>query len=146
MSDSTISVTHQGINIVYRESDNKFVFELRGRERSVDSLREAREAINKPAPKDKKEFKRIDAWYSSYRERYTKVQVTSIVDGRFDECWIADGKNRSKTRLSSVYPCGPKNDEVVAKVNALKDDIQRIEKQIIELEETLKCLEDSKNE
>lgn len=51
-----ITITHNGVTITYSEVENKFVFELRGRERKVDSLREAREAIDKPAPKVKKPF------------------------------------------------------------------------------------------
>ena len=141
-----LTVEHQGIKIIYRETDNKFVFELRNRERSVDSLREAREAIDKPAPKDEPAFARIDAWHRSYRDPYHKVQVTSLVDSHWKECWIMDGKKRSKVRQSSVFPCGPHNDALVGKLIALNTEINQLTRETNDTAEKLKHLNDSTNE
>ena len=42
---NAITATYHDVSILYREEDNRWVFELRGRERSVESLEAAKKAI-----------------------------------------------------------------------------------------------------
>ena len=58
---AALTVEYSGITIEYIEDDNKFRFELRGRERKAESLKQAKEWIDKPEPvkKPSKKFERF---------------------------------------------------------------------------------------
>jgi hypothetical protein len=43
-----MTITHDDITITYDEKDNRWHFELRGRQRSAESLAKAKEFIDKP--------------------------------------------------------------------------------------------------
>ena len=71
-----MKVFHDGVEIEYRESDNQWFFELRGRERKADSLKAAKEAIDKPEPKPKKKFEPIAGWMTERNmERRTELET-----------------------------------------------------------------------
>lgn len=119
-----IEQTHDGVKITYNESRNVWEFELRGRCRSAESLAKAKEAIDKPVPEKTKPFERFDAWFNSYGE-WLRATVTSISESNSwnQQVWISLPKtetNRKERRLKTtpenLYPCGPKNDSILKKI------------------------------
>lgn len=73
---------HNGIKITYEERTDSWLFELRGRERRAGSLASAKEKIDAPEPKDKKPFKRQQAFQNQYGTGWRRVDVTSIAESR----------------------------------------------------------------
>lgn len=143
MAIHEIKHTHDGIEIEYVERDNKWKFTLRGRERIVDSLAQAKLAIDKPEPKDKPPFERIKAYwrYSYGSDKFSTVEVTSIAaSSRYHtgtEVWIVNGKERSKVDQSRVFPVTPANTERVQAIEVLWAQREAIDKKITELEKKL---------
>lgn len=141
-----ITVVHKDIVITYDERDNKWVFELHGKERKLDSLKASKELINKPAPKSKVLFERQMAWMSHYAgDNVEAVTVTSIADNERHnepEFWIVDGKgDRRKVFASKLYSASPKNTPIVNRIKekqAVIDDIQNeietLHKKLVRLE------------
>lgn len=143
MSD-TLIITHSGIVITYDENENKFKFELRGRQRSAESLAKARETIDKPVTeKEEKTFKPVECWYkASYGDEFKKVKVTSVAEALPYETarnvWISDQGVRSKVRSDSIYLITGANnalverykklnDEIAAKAQELRDIVEKLE-------------------
>lgn len=140
-----IKVTYGGVEIVYVERENRWRFELRGRERSSESLEKAKEAIDRPEPQEKKPFTRVSAWVSKY-SGFEKVEVTSIAEGGYGHTrvWTVGtggrrGKERSKESASLCYP-SPENDEKVAKWLELSKQIDSLREQQIKLVKTMTSL------
>lgn len=132
-----IKITHNGVEIVYNESQNVFEFTLRGRERSAPSLAKAKEAIDKvPDPKDpnEKPFERIKCYCDGgYFDKdgtgHAIVEVTSVADGKGyyggPEFWASgegSGYSRGKKLRSKVYGSHlfPVNDKNTAIIEQLK--------------------------
>lgn len=144
---SEIKHTHDGIEIEYLEHQNKWQFTLRGRERIVDSLAEAKAVIDKPAPKEKPDFDRIQAYHRhSYSYgKYALVEVTSIAAQHGwrgqDEVWIV-GKDKQRSRVdrARVFPVNEWNSAIIQKVEKLQEDEATIRKAIEGLEKTLRPL------
>lgn len=143
MSD-TLIITHSGIVITYDENGNKFKFELRGRQRSAESLAKARETIDKPVTeKEEKTFKPVECWHkASYGDEFKKVKVTSVAEALPYETarnvWISDQGVRSKVRSDSIYLITGANnalverykklnDEIAAKAQELRDIVEKLE-------------------
>lgn len=119
-----ITIEHKGIAVTYDERENKWKFELRGRKRSAESLQAAREAIEKPAPKDEKPFEPIKAWLWKYSDDVQLVTVTSIAEpspySRVKQVWIKhESGNRSKEGVDDVLEDCPEVQKLVAEFNAL---------------------------
>lgn len=156
MSTSPITVEHGGITITYDERRNLFCFELRGRERTADSLAKAREAIDKPVKEKTKPFERFKAWWNgswaSSSSGWKQVEVTSIAQGAYGndhEVWInipgdEEGRFRrispvrQKTRAESVFPCNEKNDALVAQMLEFHKQASAIQEQADKLVKGLK--------
>src|SRR4051812_6947269 len=105
MSNPSITCTYNETVIAYDESRNLWLFVLRGRERSASSLALAKEAIDKPAPKEAKPFTKIDAWFIGYGESGERVEITAIAEpdrGGKLAVWIKrpDGK---RSKESAAY-------------------------------------------
>ena len=73
-----ITENYKDITITYMEDANKWEFTLRGRTRAVDSIKQAREAIDK-VPVGKRKFAHFPAYYHrNYADnQFQKVTVTS---------------------------------------------------------------------
>lgn len=139
-----IQITYDGVEITYVESTNKWNFELRGRERNVDSLQTAKEAIDKPEPVKKKPFTRVPAFilenlYSS-TAKFVPVEVTSIAERQpyssTPYVWIvgADG-HRKRQNVYYVYADTAENRMRIAKYTADAKIVEGLEK---DLAKTLK--------
>ena len=146
-----IKLTHNGVEITYDEGRNLFCFELRSRARTADSLRAAKEAIDKPRPKEKKPFTRFKAWRSRpYSMEWEPVEVTSIAEARYGsatEAWITDKKgSREKTGAYSLFPCNEQNNELIASMLEVQKKIDTLTKEFAALKEKLKAYEIPKEE
>jgi hypothetical protein len=142
------TVTYQDIVIGYYESDNQWTFELRGRERTVESLAKAKEAIDKPAPEKKEAFKPIAAFNYENNHymgiggaKFVAVTITSLVEaGHY--AWINSSEKgyrsngRSKERADNLYLATSENAEKVVAWAALQ-------KQVVELTEKMEVLKKS---
>jgi len=138
-----IKSEHAGIEITYNESTDRWVFELRGREKSAESLRLAREAIDKPEPKDKKPFTRIEAFKKDYQRGFTKVTVTSIAESGYGgrNVWILQNKNRSKESAFTIFPVNEHNVNLIRQWESLSVEIKALESKRAEIERNLKPIE-----
>jgi hypothetical protein len=133
-----IKQTYLGIEIGYDEKENRWDFELRGRERHSESLTKAKEAIDAPMPEGKKAFKRIAAfmfphdggYYSSSKKEFTPCQITSIADSNYGyELWVVSGagyKERSKRRADSVVLDTPGNVKLIQEWLKLDQQMQQV--------------------
>jgi hypothetical protein len=117
---AVVVVKYDGLEIVYWEYENKWKFELRGRERSAESLKRAKEIIDKPDPKKKNSFKRIpalilgSALIGDNGDRFKKVEVTSVAEQKYyqssPQLWIIDSAGkREQISSNKVYQDTPEN-------------------------------------
>jgi len=145
MAEESITTKYQGIDIAYDESENQWVFELRGKERKSASLGLAKAAIDAPPPKDKKPFKRIEVYVGTDLDKAT---VTSIAENRYGsrpEVWVnyAEPKRwrkREKRGVDSCYPVNEHNRAVINQITALHDKAGELQREAYKLRETLQPL------
>lgn len=143
---NAITATYHDVSILYREEDNRWVFELRGRERSVESLEAAKKAIDAPEPKDKKPFARVRAYFKrgyGGDKQYEVVEVTSLAESSYgaEYVWIVNSKkNRSKERAMYLFPVCLANDKRISEIEALAIEVAKLRRQIEQIEGTLEPL------
>lgn len=130
----SITVVHDDTTITYDESEDRWTFTLRGRDRSAESLAKAKEYIDKPLPPEKaKPFEKIPAWFFPYSDRPHKVEITGIAERRYgyEQVWITcEGKRKKENVSHSVYPSNTKNDALVQQVLAAQQEIDKLKKSI----------------
>lgn len=138
-----MKITHNGTDINYDEPSNTWKFVLRARDRSVESLAKAKEAIDKPVAEKSKPFEKIPAW--EFRNDVpAKVEITGWTDQYGSPAaWITCPKDgRRKERIEfRLYPSTPENDSSVeqiiakcAEVARLNDEIRRLKYKLAKLE------------
>ena len=132
-----MNVTWNEIEISYKEEDNRWHFELRGRKRSAESLVMAKQIIDRePVAKRKQEFPRFDAWLLSYRSDGERGTVTSVAyNGASYRTgvyfWIQNAKgDRSKESSLYLFPVNDKNDALIGEIKAMNAEIAAIAKRI----------------
>lgn len=142
-----ITVRHSGVTIVYRTEDNRWAFELRGRQRSTESLTKAKEAIDKPVDeKTEKPFQRIKVYVNARygNSEYTEAEVTSLAEGsRYSggQCvWIQSGKKRAKEYAYNCYPITEANASLVREMKQIDAEIERLHGQRDDLRKRLIAL------
>ncbi len=137
-----IQITHDSVPITYDEHENKWLFTLRGRDRSASSLAEAKAAIDKPVVEKAKPFEKIPAWWLKYPGNPEKVEITGIAEKgyREQEVWIKCSEGRKKECLSSFFGCNEKNDAMVASIieknaaaSKLEDESAKLSRQLAPL-------------
>jgi len=138
---SDIITTYHGVEITYDEHGNKWIFEKGGKERSSATLATAKEAIDKPEPKENN-FKRTQVWYKSGYDPEKLVDVTAMCETKsYDgspEFWIMDGKRRSKQGGRNLYSVTPENNAIFTEITKLKEAEDSIRKRIAAEEKKLK--------
>ncbi len=138
-------VEYSGIQILYLEDTNKWRFELRGRERKADSLKQAKEWIDKPEPvkKASKSFERFECYrvivqwgYGDLEHKVVIVTVTSVgldmYRGTNLPCtaWILEGasKERSKVNVDILLEITEDTKKKLADSNALIKEAEALRK------------------
>lgn len=147
MSDKPITVTYQDILITYAEKDNRWHFELRGRERSAESLENAKKSIDAPV-KEKKPFARFQAYYDAGWRSFQLIEVTSIAEKKFgcrEEVWCYNAKSeygkRFKTTVDRIFPIEGRNEGIIKEINDIQKQIKDLNEKIEALKPKLKCYE-----
>lgn len=139
-----ITVTHNGIEITYNEDTNWFHFTLRGRDRKCQTLRAARDLIDKPEKDEKPPFKPVKAWHYGHYEGFKPVTVTSVAEERYGSIyfWTKDEHgSRSKEAASYIYASNPKNDRLIEVIKKAEDEKSKLEKQIAKIMDKLDRVE-----
>lgn len=133
-----IKQTYHGVEVEYDERENTWTFELRGKERSAASLKEAKEVIDKPEPKEKAPFEKIQAYHKRYSDDFNLVTVTSIAlpwgYSNRKEVWISyvtksslqGDLRREKVDAAQVFSVNPDNDECVKQYRSFQATIDEL--------------------
>jgi hypothetical protein len=138
-----IQVVHDETTITYNESEDKWEFTLRGRDRSAESLAKAKEYIDKPVPAEKaKPFEKIPAWFLRYERKPVQIEVTGIAErpryGGDNQVWIKSGTHRSKENVRDIVPSNPKNDALIV---SMLENLEARSKLVSEYEKLRQKLE-----
>jgi hypothetical protein len=145
-----LKATYGGIEIEYQERENKWRFELRGRERKADSLAAAKEVIDKPCTRQKKKFEAIAGWMKQGRwddavGKWKAVTVTSLADtphwSSCQEVWISDNGKRSKEKAKDVFAATDENDARRAEYDRIQEEIDALQKKRDEVSAALKIID-----
>lgn len=137
--------------IGYSDNDNNWVFEIRGKARTAVSLKEAKQAIDRPPAPDKKTFKRIEVYYRrGYSATPVEAVVTSIAPSRRyhsgPEVWVTFSekgvhKNREIASLSNVFARTPENREIINRIATERDLADSHNAEAGRLQSSLKAIE-----
>lgn len=132
---ANVTTEYRSIVIAYDEAKDVWRFVLDGRERSAESLANAKKAIDAPV-KDKKPFTKIEALLgSSYDMRKpSKVTITAVAERasyqREPQFWINKDGIRSKEGADSLFEDSEENLALYAEAETIQAEIDRLEKQI----------------
>lgn len=152
-----LKIVHNNVEIRYDEGRNRFCFELRGRDRSTDTLQQAREAIDRPVrvkDPDEKPFERIQAYTSEFYHEdevhYPVVTVTKLAEGNswggIREAWTVRDSTRGnrkpvqKLALHHLFPVNEHNTKLVEQIRAKCQEINILKSEKDALEQKLKSL------
>jgi hypothetical protein len=141
---AALTVMHNGVTIEYLEEDAKFRFELRGRERKVDTLTQAKAAIDKPEPvkKSAKQFQRVQVLHAGgygfggySKKNRIVVTITSIAEDQYNRdksnpstAWTVSATGeRNKLGVHSLYLINSANDAKWAEFDDLSATVDRLE-------------------
>jgi len=132
---TTPTVTYHDVAITYDERDNVWRFTLRNVDRKATSLANAKVAIDKPEPKDKRRFEECFAYYKrSYSsEMPEKVRVTGIAErtgwSTRNEVWVvgvAEKSTRRKVDVNDLIAASPKNVKIIAEWEELEKQVDKL--------------------
>jgi hypothetical protein len=149
-----IAIEYHGVIITYSEYPNKWLFQLRGRDRETDSLQEARDIIDKPAPAEKVPFTRANVFVKKYTgDIPVKAVITSLAGVKYGEMrvWVtylnAEGKGdrRECVALSHCFLDNEANQAKVTEATKLQTEVDALSKTIMGMMKTLKPYELPKN-
>lgn len=143
-----IQETYRDITVTLLEDENKWQFEVNGRERTAPTLPKAREfidnALDRVATKKEKPWEPFDAYYNKRwagSSEYELIKVTSVAESpsyRGPSVWVNRNGKREKQELSDLYDTSPENQEAIVKIGKLNREIEGLESQINQLKQTLK--------
>lgn len=120
---SEVTTTYAGVEITYNEDSNRWMFEIDGRERSAETLTNAKKAIDAPERKKAKKFEKSEVWFRDWSGGWKKVIVTSFIEGhagKIDHAWINRDGDRRKESLSQLFPDTPETVANIERYKALK--------------------------
>lgn len=135
-----IQVVYKEVTINYSEDTNRWVFTLRGRERSAESLRLAKEKIDMPAPSGKP-FEKIPAWIDR-NGGFTSVIIDSMAEGyehrrqsygrHVPEVWVSDPENESRFKefVTALFAATPENSAAVVVINDMRGRKAQLQRDI----------------
>jgi len=149
-----IAIEYHGVIITYSEYQNRWMFELRGRDRETNSLQEARDIIDKPAPAEKVPFTRANVFVKKYNgDIPLKAVITSLAGVRYGglQVWVtylnAEGKasRRESVSIDSCFLDNEANQAKVAEATKLKAEADALNTTVMGMMRTLKRYELPKN-
>ena len=122
-----MQVTHNNIVITYNEGDNIWEFELRNRDRTAPSLKEAKAAIDRPVREKSDSFEPTRGWFVHWSGNEVKeATATSEARSRYG-CTpmlrvTIQGKSQQINKRD-FYPLTESNAAVVDRLRALQQEI-----------------------
>ena len=148
-----ITVKYSGVGIEYIESSDRWRFELDGRERHADTLKNAKAAIDAPPKTKKQPFQRFEAYKFDHwsSEGFVKVTVTSYAEPRsysnhVSDAWITNAKgDREKVSLSILIKVTPANENLIEQWKEFGKQEREAHKQKEKISEKLERLEAPKD-
>ena len=129
-----IQETYCDIEITYNEKDDQWECEIRGRFRSFDSLKKAKESIDREPAEKKKKMEPIPAYYLAWGGKLQECIVTSFdtgYGGRL-EAWINLNGKRSKEQVSQLVIKNDFNLSVYKEIQNLIEEKNALDEKISE--------------
>jgi hypothetical protein len=144
MSD-TLKTTYRGIEIEYREGNDRWFFEIAGKEKSAESLTSAKQHINMGERQRKAPVEKFKAYQVSHRSDLPEVvEVGAQTERRYDRAtyfWVTAEGKREKVNRSSLFKITEANDTTFAEIRRLDEEGKKIDKQIGELRKSLELID-----
>lgn len=138
----SIKTTYRGIEISYDEGDDKWHFTLRDKDRSAETLANAKKAIDAPVREGKKPFSRFKAWRKRYnRDEFELVTVTSIANNRYggQKLWVTGPHgDREQEYPGSLYEISDHNEQLLAQSKVKRDELNNLHAEIQKIEGQMK--------
>lgn len=137
-----IQVLYHGTLITYDEGAALWRFNLRNRDRSCQSLADAKKRIDEPV-RMKSTFQRTEGWFiGTYDTEFQRGTATSVAERDrsygHDQIWVSFGKkDRCKVYAESFYPDTPKNAALVKQIEGLVKAQEALAKKISRLKDCL---------
>ena len=138
---TNVTTTYGGIEIVYNEDENKWVFELHGRERKMDSLTQAKEAIDRSVAEKSEPFQRVPIWVWEYIGEPKQGMITSIAGTSYQRgvyYWVVVDGQRRKMSQDSCFPDTPETLAAIRKWRLFSDAESKAAKGAREIKDGLK--------
>jgi hypothetical protein len=133
--------TYRGIEIAYEECHDRWAFLLRGKERHAGTLTLAKQAVDAPAPADKKPFTRQPAYHMHYGRGWEVTTVTSVADSYYGGSrmfWVVGpGKTREKVSEHNLFASTKETAEKVARIREKEADIKALREQKAAIEKSV---------
>lgn len=136
-----LNTIYAGVLIEYNEADNVWEFNVRGRDRQATSLENAKKAIDRPEPKEKPPFERVEVFYmASYRDP-VRVTVTSQAISRYgqDRYRIISGPNSKVEVVNArdLYGDTPSNRAAAQNLQSIRTQIEKLNKESNRIQESM---------
>jgi len=134
------------IEIKYNERDNEWQFTLRGKDRTAQSLENAKASIDAPVREKARVFKKFEAFLrSGYAKdtRLEKVTVTGLVAGgrgyrTSGKAWVRRANGRRDTAyMNALLQMTPENEALVKQIDELVTQQETLSTQIKALSEKI---------
>ena len=145
--ETPLKSVYCGIEITYDEEANCWRFTKNGRDRSADTLQNAKKAILYKDPADKPAFTAVNAYCKpEYRNEYRLVKVTSVAERSYGEpeYWISYGNGvrneRQKIEGHKLFEASKANEATIAKMKAIEEQIEGLHKLSDRVERSMKRL------
>ena len=128
MANQVSTIQYNGVEITYSEDRDVWLFTLNGRDRHASTLKNAKAAIDKPAPQDRVPFKKYTAFASTAYVKcgFQHVTVTGAGDHYYgrERVWIVNQSNkRSLECLAYLYCDNEENQKTIADLSAISSEI-----------------------
>lgn len=139
-----VKTTHRGIEISYNETKNTWHFTLRGRDRTAETLANAKAAIDKPDPSGKKPFERIKAIMTEYGTNFLEGEITSIAENGYGRQYVwftTEPRGRRKELLSLMRADTAENRALMAEALILYDQASKASKKASQIAESMSKVE-----
>jgi hypothetical protein len=136
MQPKPIKTTYKGVEVIYAEQDDRWLFTIDGRDRSAETLTNAKCAIDAPPPANKRPFKKIEAYKRkpsySHSDGFEAVVITGIAESKYGTkyAWVSNPtgrQKREKVALSELYARTTANGETIKALLASQQEIDKLQ-------------------
>jgi hypothetical protein len=124
-----VKTTYRGIEVEYSEDRNLWCFTLDDKDRTAQTLANAKKAIDAPAT-ERKKFDRFEAYHQGWAgSGYEVVTVTGLAES--EHVWISRNKRshrqrREKVGLYSLYVHDDANRQIIDEMSETTKQIEKL--------------------